>query len=903
MNDDGQRPDPDLLLRQVQAAEDRRARGRLKIFFGYAPGVGKTFAMLQAAAREREQGVDVVLGCIETHGRVQTEAQLAALPEPLPRRATDHRGTTLQEFDLDAALARAPQLLLVDELAHDNAPGSRHKKRWQDVIELLERGIDVWTTLNVQHVESLNDAVAQVTHIVVKETVPDDVIDRADEIELVDLPPDNLLERLKAGLIYLPATAERAAERFFRRGNLLALREFALRRTTERVDADVRAWRDENGQHRAASSPAARRILAFVQADPSSPRVIRTARRLADEADVRWFVAVVDSPLRTVTSKERARREASLVLAERLGATVLRLSGVDVATALLEAAHRENVTQLVLARPPSTPRTALQRVLGRDPVSSLLTGAGELDLHIVSAPRVAEDADDHDVVGDTAPVWSWQAATGAVGLVAAATIAGNALQFFGAVDVVMLYLAAIMVVAVRFGGAASVLASALSVLAFDFFFVAPRYSFTVADLRYGITFAMMFVVGVFISGITARLRAQQEDARHREQRTRSLLAMTRATASEGSREGIAWTLAHQCADTVLRPIAVVLQQPDGGLRTEAAIGVVEVEGSVLAAARWVAVHGRPAGRGTDTLPGAPALVLPLSGSSTQAGVLVVYDRAGAVGLDREHHELLDAFGRQAALVLERIALADEAKSAAVARRSDEVRASLLSAVSHDLRTPLAGITGAATTLRDDGDKLAEADRHALLDDIANEAFHLERLVESLLDMTRVDSGALVLHRAAIPVDEVVGSAVARVEARLSGRPLTVKLPGPKDGGDEALVCVDIDSVLFERILVNLLENAIRHTPAGSAIDIAVVVAADTVDFVVADRGPGFPDDVDVFEKFARGQTSTGIGLGLAITRGLVVAHAGTITVRRRDGGGAEVVVRVPRAAVPAGGPA
>ena len=716
MNDGHQRPDPDALLRQVQADEARRGRGHLKIFFGYAPGVGKTFAMLQAAAREREHGVDVVLGCIETHGRAQTQAQLAALPEPLPRRASDHRGTTLQEFDLDAAVARAPTLLLVDELAHDNVPGSRHKKRWQDVFELLDRGIDVWTTLNVQHVESLNDAVAQVTHVIVKETVPDAVLDRADEIELVDIAPDELLERLKAGLIYLPATAERAAERFFRRGNLLALREFALRRTTERVDADVRAWRDANGQGH--TSLAARRILAFVDTDGSSPRVIRTARRLADEAAVPWIVAVIDSPLRPLTPLQRARREAWLVLGERLGATVLRLSGVDVAATLLEAAQRDNVTQLVVAHPPSTARAKVQRWLGRDVLSSLLTAAGELDLHVISAARIAEDQQD-DVAVDTAPVLSLPAAAGAVGLVAVATLIGGALQFFGAVDVVMLYLAVIMVIAVRFGGAASVLASALSVAAFDFFFVAPRFTLDVADLRHMITFVMMFVVGVFISGITARLRRQQDDARHREQRTRSLLAMTRATASEDNREGIAWALAHQSADTMLRPVAVLLQHLDGRLHTEATVGVVVVDGTALAAAQWVALHGRPAGRGTDTLPGSPALALPLLGSSKLAGVLLIYDRKDAVAIDREHQELLDAFGRQAALALERVALAEEARSAAVARRSDEVRASLLSAVSHDLRTPLAGITGAATTLRDDGDKLAEADRLALLDDIAN----------------------------------------------------------------------------------------------------------------------------------------------------------------------------------------
>ncbi|HEY1101209.1 MAG TPA: DUF4118 domain-containing protein, partial [Myxococcota bacterium] len=596
-----------------------------------------------------------------------------------------------------------------------------------------------------------------------------------------------------------------------------------------------------------------------------------------------------------------------LALAERLGASIVRLSGVDSAEVVLAAARRDDITQIVVAADTVDGawlgrwRARWRRLVGRDLVRRLLDDAGDIEVHVIG--RVAGDRDDDDEHGRDRlwPDLSAQGAAGAIALVAATTVLGGGLQFFGAVDVVMLYLAAIMVVAVRFGGAASVLASALSVAAFDFFFVAPTHTFNVADLRHVITFAMMFVVGVFISGIMARLRRQQDDARHREQRTRSLLAMTRATATEDTRDGIAWALAHQVADTMLRPAAVLLPDVGGALRVEAAVGVVDVEGSARAAAQWVARHARPAGRGTDTLPGAPALVLPLLGSSSLstaggaeavAGVLVVFDRVGHEQvIDREHRDLLDAFARQAALVLERVALTEQAKAAAVARRSDEVRASLLSAVSHDLRTPLAGITGAATTLRDSGDRLADDDKAALLDDIAGEAFHLERMVESLLDMTRVDSGALVLRRAIVPVDEVVGSALARIEPRLSGRRIDVTLP-PSDA------FIDVDAILFERVLVNVLDNALQHTPVARAIAFTVGSDDDDVRFVVRDRGAGFPTGLDPFARFARGEGSRGVGLGLSIARGVVDAHGGTITADNADDGGAVVTITLPRARVP-----
>lgn len=921
MVDDG-RPNPDVLVKALQAEQQRQRRARLHIFFGYAPGVGKTYAMLRAGRAAKDDGRDVVVGCVETHGRQETEALLQALPPPLPRTTVAHKGTALAEFDLDAALKRKPELLLVDELAHTNAPGSRHAKRWQDVLELLDAGIDVWTTLNVQHVESLNDAVAQVTHIVVKETVPDEVLDRADEFVLVDLSPDALLERLQEGKVYMPAVAERALAHFFKRGNLLALRELALRRTAERVDAEVRAFRSEHDIR--AVWPAATRILACVGPGHSTPRVLRAARRMADGADASWMAVAVDSPLLPQTAAERRRLEKHLEMAERLGAEVVRLSGPKISEVLLEHARRENVTLIVVGQTRHRGWRALRDLPSGSIVDQLLRDNEGIDVRVV-ARRSTEAAAEVDERTPSPARWSitTSQALGSVALVGVATGLSFALRALGPIDVVMIYLAVIMVVAARFGAVASLIASALSVAAFDFFFVQPTFTFAVADFRFAITFAMMFVVGLLISVLMGRLRQEREDAQRRERRTRSQLALTRSLVDADDTASVAAVLARATTDAVQRKATVVLAP-----EVAADPAFASLDDKARSLVRWVLANGRPAGRGSDTLPSSSWLCLPLALDERVLGVLLIEaldlreervllsgrHSKGSPGeapappteprsvLDGEQKELIDAFARQTGIALHRLSLVEEARRAAVQARTEEMRSTLLSAVSHDLRTPLATITGAATMLLDTDDRLPADERLAMLKVIAEEGFHLEQLVSSLLDMTRLETGALTVKRDWVPVDEIVGSALARVEDLLGRRVVTTNLPAD-------LPLVHGDPVLLQQVLVNLLENVARHTPLRTPVDINARVADDvegaapSIEISVADRGPGLPvvdKGVDIFGKFVRGPGAKpgGAGLGLAIVSGLVMAHGGSVSAHNRDGGGAVFVVRLPVVPVP-----
>lgn len=881
------RPDPDVLLKAVQALEARAARARLKVFFGYAPGVGKTYAMLKAAAQACVDGRDVLVGCVETHGRAETSALLSALPPPLPKQARAHRGVVIDEFDLDAVLARRPALVLVDELAHSNAPGSRHAKRYQDVLELLDAGIDVWTTLNVQHVESVNDAVAQVTHVVVKETVPDDVLDRADEVVLVDLPPDELLARLEEGKVYVPAVAERAAAHFFSRGNLLALRELALRRTAERVDVDVRAFRSTHAVPGVWT--AGQRLLCFVPPGPAGARVVRVARRMADEMDCSWHAVSVTSPLRPDDDGARAEVEEHLALAAQLGAEVVRLTAPRVADALLQHAREENVTVVVVAGVPDHgPLARARRAVFGSVVDDLVAAAVDVDVRVVAVPAV-DGVVASPAAGAVRRRLTLRAALGSAGLVALATLVSFAVRAFGPVDVVMIFLAVIMVVAVRFGRGASLLASALSVAAFDYFFVEPTLTFSVADARFVVTFSMMFVVGALISVLTDRLRQQEELAVRRERRAQSQLLLSRDLAAATTVADVARVLKDAVRRTTQREVAVVVDV-DGDVDGDDATARPQVDAVV----RWVQRNARPAGRGTDTLPATPALCLPVAVDVDVYAVVVVGAVSDeAVVVDGDQRALVESFCQQAAVAARRLVLEETTQKAQLDAQTEEMRSTLLSAVSHDLRTPLATITGAATMLREQGERLPTDEREGLLTAIAEEGFHLERLVSSLLDMTRLESGAIRVKADWVPVDEVVGAAVARVEERLLGRPVHTRLPA-------SLLLVRADPVLLQQVLVNLLENIARHTPPRTAVDVEVDRVGDAVEFRVLDRGPGMPKGVDVFAKFVRGQGARagGAGLGLAIVKGLVAAHGGSVDAKDRDGGGSVVTVRLPWHAPP-----
>ena len=877
--DDDDRPDPDALLAHVNAEEVRAHRARLKVFFGASPGVGKTYTMLEAARRELQQGTDLVVGVIETHGRAETAALVAGIPE-IPRRTVEHRGVKLTELDLEAALARKPALILVDELAHTNAPGSRHVKRWQDVLELLEAGSEVWTTLNVQHVESLGDVIEQITGVKVRETVPDAVLERADEIELVDLSPEELLERLADGKVYVPEQASRAVQSFFQRGNLLALRELALRRTAERVDVDVLAYRREHGIE--VTWPTRDRIVVCVGPSPGSERLIRATKRMSEGLRAPWSAASVEvlgaPPL---AGKDRDRLEAHFRLVEQLGGEVVRLRGPRVAEALLDYARDHNVTRIVAGKPThSRWRDRLRGSL----LDELIRGSGPIEVHVIApADLVGRPADLEGMPIEHHSYWPYVWSVLAVSAVTALGLVTY--PFLTLADITMLYLIAIMVASLSGRGPALVGAS-LAVAAFDFCFVPPRFTFAVSDARHFLTFGVMFGAGLVISTLTTRLRRQERDAIQRERRTAALLAFTREVASAGDESEVAVVAARHLESGLDAAAAVLVPDGEGGLA--AAAGLMPLAGQEESVARWSFEHRQHADHGTDTLPGARVLAIPLVDGDHAVGVIALQRRHGTTLFDADQVHLLDALARQSTLALARVRLADEAKESALRARTEELRSSLLSAVSHDLRTPLAVITGAATSLRDDGDRLPVKAREELLATIVDDAQRLERVLANLLQLTRVETG-LEPTREWVPADEVIGGALTRLETALARSEVAVEVT-PE-------LVLWIDPVLFEQVLINLLENAIKH--GAPPFSIAARQRGDEVVIEIADRGPGLPPGGQrLFEKFVRASSAPGAGLGLAVVRAIVTAHGGTVDAEPRDGGGAIFRVTLPWRAPP-----
>jgi two-component system sensor histidine kinase KdpD len=882
------RPDPDALLARVKEEEARARRGKLKVFFGAAAGVGKTYAMLEAAREQRADGVDVVVGYVETHGRAETETLLDGL-EILPARPVEYRSATLRELDLDGALARRPALILVDELAHTNAPGSRHAKRWQDVVELLDAGINVYTTVNVQHVESLNDVVAKITGVVVRETVPDSVLEQADEVELIDLPPDDLLQRFKEGKVYMPGQAQEALRNFFRKGNLIALRELALRRTAERVDVQMRVYMREHAIGKVW--PAAERLLVCISPTPDSARLVRAAKRMAERLGAPWIVAYVETPPQLrLPAEARDSVTQTLRLAEQLGAETATLPGQKMSEAILAFARDRNVTKIVVGKPT---RTLWKRILIGSIVDALVQGSGDIDIYVISGER--EDASPIAPVRRREIPIAWPAYGWAGAIVALATGAAWLMfPVFELPDLIMAYLLGIVVVAMRHGRGPSFLASVLSVAALDFFFVPPYFTFVVSDVRHVFTFAVMLAVGFVISGLTIRVRAQAEAARDREQRTAALYAMSRELASTRGVDELL-TIAMRHVSEVFRSPVVVLLPDAGGSLAPWSGGQFAVDANELGVGRWVYEHRQPAGQGTTTLPGASALYLPLIAPRGPVGVLGVRpaDRHALDAPEQLHQ--LETFANQTALAIERARLAEEASDAQVRMETERLRNSLLSSVSHDLRTPLATITGAASAMLENGSRLDAQTRQELLESVREEAERLNRLVQNLLEMTRLESGALQLRKEWHPLEELIGAALGRLAKRLADRRVTTRVPPD-------LPLVAIDDVLIEQVLVNLLDNAIKYTPAGSPITIIATATDRAVTVEIADRGPGLPrgEEDRVFEKFYRGQPAggRGAGLGLAICQGIVKAHGGHIWAQNVPEGGVAFLFTLPLTGAP-----
>jgi len=888
MSSENRRPDPDVLLGRVTAEAERERRAKLRIFFGFAPGVGKTYRMLQVARDLVRQKADVVVGAVETHGRYDTGGLLLGL-EILPRLKIEYRGKQLEEFDLDAALARKPAVLILDELAHTNVPGARHTKRWQDAMELLHAGIDVYTTLNVQHVESLNDVVAQITRVQVRETIPDSVLERADTVELVDISPEELLTRLREGKVYLPDQASRAASHFFQRGNLLALRELALRRTAERVEADVLEYREQEGVRDTWLTTD--RILVCISPSPTSDRLLRAARRMAAGLRAPWTAAYVEPPgIAPPGESDQKRLEQYTRLAESLGATVVRLTGPTVGGAILDYARKHNITRLLVGKPhrrrflPGFRSSLLDRIVA---------GSGDIDVHVISGDPAAPSSEERVAAPHHFTPIPWTAYVWAVFFVAVTTgLSAAILAVYAVPDLEMLYVVTVMLTALRLGRKPSLVAAALSVAAYDFYFVPPVHTFAISDWHYLLSFLMMFGVGWLVSTLTTRIRRQEEAAAAREERMRSLFELGRDLGYARTVATTAEVAARHAARAFEASTLVLMPGPAGDLTRQAAEpGNVSLDSGDMGVAKWVFEHGRIAGSGTDTLPGARVICVPLSTTGNPVGVLMLLPRGGS-SLDADQRARLDAFCRQAAFALERALLAREAEASALRAKTEEMRSSLLSAVSHDLRTPLATITGAVSTLRDPAAHFTPSQQEELLSDIQEEAARLERLVANLLDMTRVESGGLRVQREWVPLEELVGSALARLDRVLQGRPVEVSIAA-------GLPLLSVDPLLIEQVLVNLVENAAKYTPAATRIDIDGRREGDGVVVEVRDRGPGIRagDEHRVFEKFYRGLDHAvgGAGLGLAICKGIVEAHSGTIEVENRTGGGAAFRVTLPAA--------
>ena len=886
------RPDPDELLARLQQEEARQAHGHLKIFFGMAAGVGKTYAMLLAAHERIAEGVDVVIGWVETHKRAETEALLAGL-ERLAPCAIDYRGTTLHEFDLDAALKRRPQLILMDELAHTNAAGSRHQKRWRDVEELLQAGIDVYTTVNVQHLESLNDVVAQITGVIVRETVPDRVIEQADEIELIDLSPDDLLQRLREGKVYLPQQAASAVSHFFRKGNLIALRELALRRTADRVDAQMQHYRHDHAI--AQPWPTTERFLVCISAHPMGTRLVRATRRMASALHAQWIVAYVETPAHTALG-EAAREQLiqTMRLAEQLGGEAVTLSGHSISDTILQYAQRRNVSKIVLGKP-LKPRW--RELLSGSIVDDLVRKSGAIDVYVITG-------EEETAQPRTIPQWhpmSHGAAYGrGVVIVVLCTLVAAGLRaafpMIADANLMMTYLLGIIIVATRYGRGPSIMASLLSVAAFDFFFVMPFLTFAVSDTQYILTFAVMLIVALVISTLTVRMQQQARSAQERERRTAASYALSRDLASTRGATNLLNAAARHMAETFAAQIAILLPDEQNQLVLqpvgETAFAQEPHEQGV---ARWVFDHGESAGRGTQTLAGAEALYLPLTASGAALGVVGIRPLQARQVFDQEQLHLLETFVSQTALALERTHLSQEAERSKVQIETERLRSSLLSSVSHDLRTPLATITGATTSLLDEDVTLDAKTRRDLTLAIAEESERLNRLVRNLLDMTRLESGAIQIHKEWQVIEEVVGAALARLELALQERPLTITI-------SEQMPLVPIDALLMEQALLNVLENALKYTPQGSPITISAWATEQNATIEIADQGPGLPSGAElrVFDKFFRAipEQGQGVGLGLAIAAAIMQAHGGSLSARNRPEGGAIFCFSIPLEGTP-----
>ncbi len=889
--DPEQRPSPEALLEA--ARREDRSTGRLKIFLGAAPGVGKTYEMLQSAHARLKAGADIVVGFVETHARPETEALLRGL-EVVPRKRIEYRDQVIEEMDIDAVIARKPQIALVDELAHTNAPGSRHPKRYLDVEELLSRGIDVYTAVNIQHIESLNDVVAQITHVRVRETVPDSVMDRADAIELIDLTPDDLIQRLKEGKVYVPRQAERALEHYFSPGNLTALRELALRRTAESVDEQLLSHMQAN----AIAGPwaAGERILVCVSEDPRAVGLVRYTKRLADRVHAPWTAISLETRRSLqLNDEQRDRLADTLRLAESLGGEAITIPAVQrrIADDIVNFAQANNVTQIIIGK---STRSRWFEIMQGSVVHDLVRRAGNISVNVIKGDELPSEPLAKTTVQTAAQSEPFNPRPYlmallilAIGLGAAALIKPH----FGIENVDLVFLTAVVIVAVRYGLWPSLLTSLIASLAYNFFFLPPIYTFTITDPTNVAAFFFFMLIAILVSNVAGRVRVQADTAIGRIRTTEQLYAFSRKLAGTATLDDVLWATAYQTA--LMLGVRVVVLLPDNGLLIVKA-GYPpedELDKADLAAANWAWSNDRIAGRGSDTLPGAKRLFLPMRTGRGLIGVIGIDDDRSGPLLTPDQRRLLDALVDQGALAIERVLLVEDMDRVKRTVESERLRSALLTSISHDLKTPLASVLGSASTMRDLGSSLSDSEKRDLLATVIDESERLNRFIANLLDMTRLESGAVVPNAALHDVGEIVGSALRRAGKILAQHKVSLQL-------DANLPMLKLDAVLFEQVIFNLLDNAAKYSPADTTISIRSFRDRESVSLQVADEGEGIPPDEleSVFDKFYRAQKGDhvrpGTGLGLAISRGFIEAMAGRITAANRsDRSGAVITIRLP----------
>lgn len=890
MSEDYKRPDPDDLLRRVKAEEKQLTRGKLKIFLGYVAGVGKTYAMLEAAHQRMDEGIDVVIGYAETHGRKETEELLSDL-EIIPRQKINYRNTTLSDMDLDAVLRRHPQLVIVDELAHTNAPGLRHPKRYQDVEEILSAGIDVYSTINIQHLESLNDVIQQITGVAVHETVPDSFIDEAHEIELIDLPTDELLKRLRDGKVYLSEQAMRALEQFFRKGNLTALRELSLRRAAEQVDSQMIDY-----MHKKAIQgpwPASDRILVCISSHPMGERLIRTGRRLADDLRSEWYVIYVETPGHTnMPDENRIRVQANLQLAEEMGAKVFSMTADSVADFVIDFAHEHNVTKIVAGKP-LRPRW-FEFLRGGSVIDQIIRNSGKIDVYVVSE---REGKFEKGLAKGWIPHRPLRRYAASITLVLLMTILGFPLRIFlDPTNLVMLYLVAVVISAVFLGRGPAILASFFSVLAFDFFFVDPRLSFSVADTQYLLTFIGLLLVGLIISNSAALLRDQVDVLRRREQQTQALNHLSRELTGAVSLDDVIEITLRNTREIFTRETVILLSQEDRLIQQAATPGF-QLSESEKAVADWSYKNGQPAGRGTSTLPAAAIRYIPLKTARGIVGVLGVKSSDINSFLSIEQREMLEGVANLSALAIERASFAEKAAQSEMLSKTEKLQTALLNSISHEFRTPLASITGVLTSLIESEraksveGKLDSNTKTDLIASATQQAHRLNRLVENLLDMTRIEAGAIRLNKEQCDIQEIISSVLSQSPDRFCDHPIKMDIP-------DGLPLVNLDAVLIGQVLLNMLDNACKYSAVGQPIVIIVRQLPTEVQVEVQDHGTGIPpEDLEkIFNKFYRIQrdaSQTGTGLGLSICKGIIEAHGGKIHAENNSNLGASVIFSLP----------